>query len=91
MKFKFLSKQKRPRSGELPKVYDTFIFYNELTILEIRLNELANVKTKKKSFSNKNLPFEKVVDQFILVESDKTFTFKDKPLHFKGFLKYFIF
>lgn len=54
------------RQGDLPRVYDTFIFYNELELLEIRLNELADV-----------------VDRFVLVEADRTFTFKPKPLHFK--------
>lgn len=54
------------REGELPRVFDTFIFYNELELLEIRLNELADV-----------------VDRFVLVEADRTFTFKPKPLHFK--------
>lgn len=54
------------RQGELPRVFDSFIFYNELELLEIRLNELADV-----------------VDRFVLVEADRTFTFKPKPLHFK--------
>lgn len=39
------------------KVYDCFLFYNELDILEIRLNELYDV-----------------VDCFVIVESDLTFT-----------------
>jgi hypothetical protein len=46
-------------------IYDCFIFYNELEILEIRLNEL-----------------DKYVDKFVLVESYKTFTLKEKPLHY---------
>jgi hypothetical protein len=46
-------------------IYDCFIFYNELEVLEIRLNEL-----------------DKYVDRFVLVESKKTFTMRDKPLHY---------
>jgi hypothetical protein len=45
------------------KVYDTFVFFNELDLLEIRLNILNDH-----------------VDYFVLVESNKTFTGKDKPL-----------
>jgi hypothetical protein len=56
----------RARTGPLPRVFDTFIFYNELELLEIRLNELSDV-----------------IDRFVLVEADRTFTFKPKPLHFK--------
>ena len=55
----------KQRTGPLPRIYDTFIFYNEIELLEIRLNELTNV-----------------VDQFLLVEADKTFTYKDKPLYY---------
>lgn len=47
-------------------IYDCFTFFNELDLLEIRLNEL-----------------DKYVDKFVLVESKKTFTFKDKPLYFE--------
>ena len=46
-------------------IYDCFIFYNELDILRVRLNEMAGV-----------------VDKFVIVESDKTFQGKPKPLHF---------
>lgn len=46
-------------------IYDCFMFFNELDILEVRLNELYDV-----------------VDKFILVEADKTFTNQDKPLWF---------
>lgn len=56
----------RVREGALPRVFDTFIFYNELELLEVRLNELTDV-----------------IDRFVLVEADRTFTFKPKPLHFK--------
>lgn len=42
---------------EKPKIYDCFLFYNELDLLELRLNELNDV-----------------VDKFVLVESDTTFT-----------------
>jgi len=48
-----------------PKIYDCFPFFNELDLLDIRLNELHDV-----------------VDEFILVESTKTFSGKDKPLYF---------
>jgi len=48
------------------KVYDCFMFHNELDILEIRLNELD--------------PY---VDKFVLVESRKTHSRKDKPLYFE--------
>jgi hypothetical protein len=47
-------------------IYDCFIFYNELEVLEIRLNEL-----------------DKYVDKFVIVESRKTFTMKEKPLHYE--------
>jgi beta-1,4-mannosyl-glycoprotein beta-1,4-N-acetylglucosaminyltransferase len=46
--------------------YDVFIFYNELDLLEIRLNILYEY-----------------VDFFIIVESTKTFTGKNKPLFYK--------
>ncbi len=47
-------------------IYDCFIFFNELDLLEIRLNELNES-----------------VDKFVLVESTKTFTGKDKELYFE--------
>lgn len=43
------------------KVYDCFIFFNELDLLEIRLNIL-----------------DKFVDYFVIVESNKTFSGKEK-------------
>lgn len=46
--------------------YDAFIFYNELDLLEIRLNILYNY-----------------VDFFVIVESTKTFTGKNKPLYYE--------
>lgn len=46
-------------------IFDGFIFYNELELLEIRLHELDDV-----------------VDRFILVESNRTFSGKKKPLYF---------
>ena len=46
-------------------IYDCFMFFNELDVLEVRLNELYDV-----------------VDKFILLEADKTFTNQDKPLWF---------
>ncbi len=47
-------------------VYDCFTFYNELDLLEIRLNVL-----------------DKVVDKFVLIESDRTYTNLKKPLYYK--------
>ena len=47
-------------------VYDCFLFFNELDILEMRLNILSGV-----------------VDKFVLVESDKTFSNISKPLFFE--------
>ena len=47
-------------------IYDTFLFYNELELLEIRLAELADV-----------------VDRFVLLEADRTFTNRPKPLFFR--------
>lgn len=47
-------------------IYDCFLFFNELDLLEIRLNVLKNV-----------------VDKFVLVESSKTFSGKNKPLYYQ--------
>ena len=47
-------------------VYDCFLFFNELDLLEIRLNVLFGV-----------------VDKFVLVEADRTFTNKEKPFYFE--------
>jgi hypothetical protein len=47
------------------KVFDCFPFYNELDLLEIRLNVLNDV-----------------VDYFVLTESTRTFTGKEKPLFY---------
>ena len=47
-------------------IYDCFTFYNELDLLEIRLNVLNNV-----------------VDKFVLVEMNKTFSGQDKPLWYQ--------
>ena len=49
----------------MKKIYDAFLFFNELELLELRLNILNNV-----------------VDKFVIVESTKTFSSKDKPLFF---------
>lgn len=46
-------------------VYDCFTFFNELDLLEIRLNILNDV-----------------VDKFVIVEANKTFSNKEKPLYF---------
>jgi len=43
------------------KIYEGFLFYNELDLLEIKLNMLS-----------------KIIDKFIIVESNKTFTFENK-------------
>ena len=47
-------------------IYDCFTFFNELDLLEIRLNVLKDV-----------------VDKFVLVESDRTFTNRPKELIFE--------
>ena len=60
----FLTKNKRV--SKKPKIYDCFLFFNELELLEIRLNVLKDI-----------------VDYFVLVESTKTFTNQDKPLHYQ--------
>jgi beta-1,4-mannosyl-glycoprotein beta-1,4-N-acetylglucosaminyltransferase len=60
----FFKEIQTPKSQ--PKVIDCFIFYNELDMLEFRLEELDSV-----------------VDNFVIVESSKTFVGKDKPLFFK--------
>lgn len=46
-------------------VYDCFTFFNELDLLEIRLNILNDV-----------------VDKFVIVEANRTFSNKEKPLYF---------
>ena len=46
-------------------IYNTFMFYDEFDLLDIRLAELSGL-----------------VDKFVLVEADMTFTGKPKPLHF---------
>ena len=48
------------------KIFDCFIFFNELDILDIRLNTL-----------------DPHIDQFVLVESTRTFTGQPKPLFFE--------
>jgi hypothetical protein len=45
-------------------IYDCFTFFNELELLELRLEELYPV-----------------VDYFVIVESDLTFSGKPKPLY----------
>jgi beta-1,4-mannosyl-glycoprotein beta-1,4-N-acetylglucosaminyltransferase len=47
------------------RVFDCFMFFNELDLLELRLRELDDL-----------------VDRFVLVEGDETFTGKPKPLIF---------
>lgn len=47
------------------RVFDCFTFFNELDLLEIRLELLDNV-----------------VDHFVLVEADRTFSNQPKPLYF---------
>lgn len=46
-------------------IYNTFMFYDEFDLLDIRLEELSGL-----------------VDKFVLVESDRTYTGKPKPLYF---------
>jgi beta-1,4-mannosyl-glycoprotein beta-1,4-N-acetylglucosaminyltransferase len=46
-------------------IYDCFLFYDEFTLLDIRLAELGDL-----------------VDKFVLLESNVTFSGKPKPLHF---------
>ena len=50
----------------MPRVYDTFVFYNELDILECRLRELEDAP----------------VYRHVLVESPLTFQGKPKPMYF---------
>ena len=54
------------------KIIDSILFFNELDLLELRLEELYEH-----------------VDMFLIVESDKTFTGKPKPLHYKNNSKRF--
>jgi hypothetical protein len=49
------------------KIYDCFTFYNELDLLEIRLQELYTI-----------------VDGFVIVESNQTFTNRPKPWNFEN-------
>lgn len=49
----------------MKKIYDAFLFFNELELLELRMNILNDV-----------------VDHFVIVESTKTFSSKDKQLFF---------
>lgn len=64
----FLRKKKIPKPvyQKNDRVFDCFTFFNELDLLEIRLETLNGV-----------------VDGFILVESTKTFTGKNKPLYYQ--------
>lgn len=48
------------------KIYDTFTFFNEIELLDIRLNILNDV-----------------VDYFVIVEANKTFQNKMKPLYYE--------
>lgn len=48
------------------KIYDAFLFFNELELLKLRMNILNDV-----------------VDYFVIVESTKTFSSKDKELFFQ--------
>lgn len=47
-------------------IYDCFLFFDELELLDIRLNYLDSV-----------------IDRFVIVESTKTFSLRDKPLIFQ--------
>ena len=55
-------------------IYDCFNFFNELEILDIRLNTLYDV-----------------VDKFVLVESNKTFSGNEKEYIFENNTKHFKF
>ena len=55
------------------KIIDSILFFNELDLLELRLEELYDH-----------------VDMFLIVESDKTFTGKPKPLFYKNNSKRFL-
>ena len=46
-------------------IYDVFLLFNEIDLLDIRLNILENV-----------------VDKFIIIESNKTFSGKNKDLYY---------
>ncbi len=48
------------------KIFDCFLFYNELELLELRFEVLWNV-----------------IDKFIIVEANKTFSGKDKPFNYE--------
>lgn len=48
------------------KVYDCFTFFNELDLLELRMEYLNDV-----------------VDYFVIVESEKTFSNQDKPFYYE--------
>lgn len=48
------------------RIFDCFCFFNELDLLEIRLNVM-----------------DKYVDYFVIVESRKSFTLKDKPYNYE--------
>ena len=48
-------------------IYDCFLFFNELDLLEIRLNELDGI-----------------VDFFVIIEGERTFQNKIKPLYYKN-------
>jgi beta-1,4-mannosyl-glycoprotein beta-1,4-N-acetylglucosaminyltransferase len=52
--------------SETPLVYDCFMFFNELDLLEIRLNILSPL-----------------IDYFLLVESNRTFSNKPKSMYFE--------
>jgi beta-1,4-mannosyl-glycoprotein beta-1,4-N-acetylglucosaminyltransferase len=47
-------------------IYDCFLFFDELELLDIRLNYL-----------------DPIIDRFVIVESTKTFSLRDKPLVFQ--------
>lgn len=49
----------------MSKIYNTFMFFDEFDLLDIRLEELSGM-----------------VDKFVLVESNFTYTGKPKPLYF---------
>jgi beta-1,4-mannosyl-glycoprotein beta-1,4-N-acetylglucosaminyltransferase len=68
-------------AGIWQMIYDCFIFFNELELLELRLNELAGVVDRfvlveaGRTFTNKAKPL------FFLENRDRFHNFKDKIIH----------
>ena len=74
----------------MPRVFDAFIFYNEIELLEIRLNELANVvdhfllvEAGERIVVVVVVRVPVAVVLLCFAATDRTFTYREKPLHFK--------